>query len=358
MARNSVAGQVQANKGPREQLEKDPDLFVPTGSTLLNLCLSDTADGGYALGTMVNLIGDSSSGKTFLALSCFAEAARDPRFKNYRFIFDDVEAANAFDIDYLFGPKVAARLEAPKADTENPASDTVQEFNDNVFRAVEDGRPFIYILDSLDALTTEDEIDKSEEQRKARETGKEVKGSYGMSKAKGMSELFRQLIRAIKRSNGLLIVVSQTRDNVDPMSYSKKTRSGGKALKFYATHELWVAVGTTHKKRDRIIGVNGEVKVSKNKITGKRRECTLPIFYDYGIDDISACIDWLVEEGFWKKTKLTINATEDIGIDGTKEKLIRYIEENTLQEKLRGIVGDAWHEIERDLKLNRKPKYE
>jgi len=69
----------------------DPYYLIPTGSTLLNCALSDHYQGGYQIGSVVNTIGDSGTGKTLLALNSLAEMTLYKRFDDYRFIFDDVE---------------------------------------------------------------------------------------------------------------------------------------------------------------------------------------------------------------------------------------------------------------------------
>ena len=43
---------------------------------------------------------------------------------------------------------------------------------------------------------------------------------------------------------------------------------------------------------------------------------------------------------------------------GKKEKLIRYIEDNSLEKDLKEIVNDVWNEIEAACKVKRKNKYE
>jgi hypothetical protein len=53
---------------------------LSTGSTLLNLACSDRPDAGYFKGAYYYLVGDSQAGKTWLLLSCFAEACRNPQF--------------------------------------------------------------------------------------------------------------------------------------------------------------------------------------------------------------------------------------------------------------------------------------
>ena len=75
------------------QAASPPLILIPTGSVLLNLACSNSKRGGFGAGKMVNLIGDSSSGKTLLALSMFAEVAKLKQFKDYHFVYDDVEHA-------------------------------------------------------------------------------------------------------------------------------------------------------------------------------------------------------------------------------------------------------------------------
>ena len=331
--------------------------LAPTGSVLLNLALSDHTEGGFQIGKMANIIGDSSSGKTFLCLSVFAESNKKSRFKKHRFIFDDAESANEFDMDRLFGAGTAKRIEPPRiVDGEDVHSDTIQDFYDHVTDAIEKGDPFIYILDSFDALDAEEDQKKIKEQKKARRSGKDASGSYGMAKPKIASSIFRDICTDLKTTESILIIISQTRDNIDPMSFAKKTRSGGNALKFYSTHEIWLANKGSIKSRNIDIGNLVKAKVSKNKLTGKHRVIEFPLYYDYGVDSIQGAVNFLVTEKHWTKTKLTIHAT-DLDIEGTVQKIIEQIEEKGLEDKLSGIVQKVWNNIEDSLKLQRKPKY-
>lgn len=358
--RKSIADQVKktSKSKVKKTREIQSDILIPSGSTMLNLACSDNPEGAFRAGTMVNLIGDSSSGKSFNALTMLAEVCQLERFDDYRLIYDDVESASEFDLSYLFGDSTADRVEAPSKDEDGLPlhSDVVEDFHCHIMDALDDDRPFIYILDSADALDAAQDQKKVEEMRTARKKNKDTAGSYAMAKPKAFSAILRQICSKLKKSDSFLLIISQTRDNIDPMSFSKKTRSGGKALKFYATHEIWMAMASTHKKKDRVIGVNSKLKVSKNKLTGKRRECEFPIFYDYGIDDIGSCIDFMVREKIWNKKKLTIQVT-DLNLEGTRASLIKQIEEKGLEKKLRRLVGRAWKQIEESLKLNRKSKY-
>jgi recombination protein RecA len=302
---------------------------------------------------MVNLIGDSSSGKTLVALSTLAECAHRAEFDSYDLIYRDVESACEFDIAKLFGQCLVDRLEA----TAGAEVLTIQDFQRDVLRVIQAGRPFIYILDSFDAMDSEQE----REAAAAQAEGKKAKGSMGMEKAKVSGQILRRIVSPLKATDSLLIIISQTRDNIDPMSFQHKTRSGGNALRFYATHELWTAVAGKLKRHvngeDFQIGVESKVKITKNKLTGKMRTVTLPLYYDLGIDDVGGCVDWLLERYHWVKRKETIEA-RDLALTGTREKLVREIERLGREDRLRRIVERVWLAQEEALRLDRKRRYE
>lgn len=371
--------EARAKKEPEPEEHFNPADFVSSGSTLLNLALTDHPDCGWQKGKMANIVGDSSSGKTFLTLTTFAEASIDKRFDNFHLIMDDAEHANEFNIKNLFGKKVAARIEPPAILKEEPLpSELIEDFHANLRNALKAKDPFIYILDSMDALDSEADQKKIEEfmkvherKRQAEEEAeegkdakavKDAKGTYGMAKAKKNSDILRDCCGKLEKSDSILLIISQTRDNINPMSFETKTRSGGRALKFYATHEIWTACGSKIKSKDRVIGVNCIIKVSKNKITGKVREIEVPIYYSYGLDNIGSCIDFLVAEEVWKKAakSSTIDINGDFGFNKgvSRAKLIDYIEENELEGELNRITADCWNEIEESIKLKRKSKYE
>lgn len=337
-----------------------PKSFLPSGSVLLNLALSGKWNGGWAMGRIANLIGDSSSGKSFIALTMLAEMANQERFNKYRLVYDDVEAANNFDMVKLFGRSTAERIESPAYDEdEEPIySDTIQDWQHHIHDALDQGGPFVYILDSFDALTSEEEQKKVQEVSRARKKGKvrQVTGSYKMEKAKIISELLREIKRRLKNAASTVIVVSQTRDNINPMSFNKKTRSGGRALKFYSSHELWTAEAGKVVRRELTVGIKSKIKITKNKITGLIRSIELPIYYDYGVDDITANIRWLVDNGFWKMRKQTIQA-RGLDLICTLGKLVHTIESRGLENRLGRIVGRCWRKMEEDARIRRKPKY-
>ncbi len=337
------------SKKPIKEIENeiDPKNLIPTGSALFNLMLSDHEQGGFGKGKVVNLIGDSFAGKTVFLLDTFAEICKHKRFEKYILKLNEPESALEFNIKKMFGSSLVKRL-----DIMEPPSLTVQDFQNDILDMIEKDKPFIYGLDSLDSLTTEEELAKADDKRK----GKKTSGSYGMEKAKIIGQMLRMIVAAIKETDSLLIIISQTRDNINPMSFTNKTRSGGKALKFYSAHEIWMAVGKQLKEKDRQVGINTVIKVTKNKLTGKLRKISVPVLIDYGVDNIGSCIDFMIEEKAWPKTKNTIEA-KGLKINGTRLSLIKQIEEGDMERDLFKLVGDKWREIEESVRVKRKPRY-
>lgn len=344
----------QVRRGRKIPPKERWDILFPTGSTLLNLALSDSPQGGYAAGKIVALTGDASSGKSMQGISCLAEIATNPKWDDYRLIYDDTEHALEFDLDYLFG-NLSNRIVPPAIGQEGIPlpSETIEDFQTNIFAALDARHPFIYLLDSWDALYATEEEEKVREQINARTQGKTVSGSYGTAGAKKAHQIMRLIRGRIKHSRSLLIMIFQTKDNISGWG-ERKTRSGGNAPYFYASYDIWLTSRGLQKAKDRVIGIDTEVKIKKNKATGKRREVRFSIYYDYGIDDLGSMIDFLLKEKEWKEIGRRIVSPWG---DMSRQKLLQYVESEGLQKQLQRMVADKWIEIEDSIKLNRKPKY-
>lgn len=357
---------------------------LSTGSTLLNLACTDNPDSGYFKGGYVYMVGDSMSGKTWFSLTCLAEAARNPAFDKYRLIYDDVEGGALMDIEKYFGKRLARRIEPPalRKGKFPRYSTSVESFYFNLQDVIDDGRPFVYILDSQDALGSKAAKEKFLEQKKAFETNRESTGSYGDGKAKYHSEHIREVISSVRRRKSILFIIGQTRDNLG-MGFDKKTRSGGKALRFYANFEIWTSVKDKIKKRvngiPRTVGVNILAEVRKNRVTGKigkDRAITIPIYYGYGMDDIGSCVDFLISEDYWpqvrrkktesedgdttegKRNKKVVYDAKELMVEGTREQIIAHVEQEDLESKVRELAAKLWSQIEEACAPKRKMRYE
>lgn len=347
----------------------DSDL-LSTGSTLLNLANTGSPFGGFPKGKYFFIVGDSASGKTFLSMTCFAEAVANPSFAEYRLIYDNTEDGMLLDLDALFNEATADRVEPPAREKDGTPrySETIEEFYYHLDDAVAAGRPFVYVLDSMDALDSEAAEKKFARHKKAHhrargdEPAEKVAGSYGDGKAKLNSQGLRKALRGLREKGSILIIISQTRDDIGSMFPGAKTRAGGRALRFYATNEIWSKVVKTHTKdvlgKRRKLGVRVGLEVKKNRINGRLGYVEVDIYPDYGIDDLGSCVDYLVEEGYWPKEGQTIECRGLDGLSGTREKVIRVIEKRNLEDTVRCLCGKCWAEVQAACALKRKNRYE
>lgn len=365
---------------------------------------------GSPSGRFINVVGDRSAGKTFISNEFIAWAYHNLG-KNFKWVYDDCESGYSFDTQSLYGFDIMP---------ENPVhSTTVEEAFYHITKFAEKlkGDQFgIYVLDSLDGLTSEEQDKRAEERIKSIEDEKEMKGTYGMGKAKYLSqEFFPQLCSTIENKNILVIIISQIRDNVDMFSFEKYARAGGKALDFYAHSVIWLATAKKIEKSDTPVGVVVKAKTTKSKTPRPFRECFFSFLYDYGLDGIGTGVDYLFDlrtpkgELNTKAKAIKWNGSNDLdkkqlkefleesellekfenskysdadGTDAenmfnfiqskkdykakyqekfgetmTRDELIQYIEENNLEEELDKRVEEKWEAFEDSLKSNRKKKY-
>ncbi|RJQ26127.1 hypothetical protein C4577_04295, partial [Candidatus Parcubacteria bacterium] len=145
--------------------------LLSSGSTLLNLQCTGKASGCYPKGTYVHIVGDSDSGKTWLAMTAFGEASLNKEFDDYRFLYYSGEpGGQMLDRAGCFGSKAAGRIE--QINVSSP-----EEFYDDLDTKHKEGKPYIVVLDSMDSLIPLDDVEKYEENKELRSKGKEAKGS-------------------------------------------------------------------------------------------------------------------------------------------------------------------------------------
>lgn len=322
-----------------EKLFSNPgEVFFGSGSTLLDLALG----GGWALRRIFNLVGDKSTGKTLVAIESFA---------NFKIVFPDCRMRYA-EAEAALDEKFASQLGFPD-EVERPEDmlHTVEEFRDDLAKFLNPekkssrDKPGLYILDSLDALSDEAE----QERFKARMEGKKEKGSMGAQKAKEMSELFRLLTGDIKKSNCALGVISQLRDNVGATYGEPSSRSGGRAMDFYASQIVWLyqtgKLTKSVKNDTRAIGVETLAKVKKCKVGLPFREVDFNIIFGYGIDDEISMLTWLKERGEYKKETF-----EEMKDQLEKARAARdFALLGSMHESLKQDTVRVWEEMERKL---------
>ena len=223
----------------------------------------------------------------------------------------------------------------------------IKDFTGFLDRCKKAGQRGIYVLDSIDSLSDEGEME--------RESGEKT---YGMAKAKLLSEFFRKTTSKTEQAKVLLLIVSQVRENIDRVSFGEKyRRAGGKALDFYASQCLWLANVETIKKEikkvKRPYAVMVRAKVKKNKVGLALRECDFIYRFGYGVEDIESSIAWLKEVNRLKDADLNSLDIKDYLSQLADMGFAEYERE---REGVTKAVKKVWAEIEIDF-LPSRSKY-
>jgi hypothetical protein len=161
----------------------------------------------------------------------------------------------------------------------------------------------------------------------------------------------------LRETGSVVMVISQTRDNLG-FGFTTKTRSGGRALEFYCGHVMWLSktgkIKKTIRGKQRTIGVNVRCSVTKNSLTGRQDAVDFPLYYNYGLDDISSLLDYCFSEKVLetKGSKIIWN-----GEEYSQKQIISFFEENGYVD-LKQLAQQAWDEVAESLMPGRKPKYE
>lgn len=274
------------------------------GRVLTGCLLQDLLAGGkkgifgHPYGTIINFIGAPSSGKTLIGHEIGAcEFHRHKKKMDYCPV--DCEEGDSFDVKEVYN----VDAKPPKIKPE-----TIEDFDgfyQNWLMRRKPEKPSICILDSLDALTSNQMQDRADKRRKlyAKEEGvKKEDGSFKMDKAKFISsEFLPRACNEIAKKKSLLIIISQVRSNTEMFSYEKFTVAGGMAMPFYChfravLQQTEIIYRTTKDKiAGRASGFIMNMETIKSKSARPKRKINLIGFFDWGIDDIATSLFYLYD---------------------------------------------------------------
>jgi RecA/RadA recombinase len=306
--------------------------YLSTGCDLLDLCVGG-APGvlGFPAGTIINLIGDKSAGKSFLKNEIIAASYHARKGKGFRWFSDDTETGDTFDTTGLYGFNI--RPDVRKIGTKEVGDTaTVEELDAKVsmfLNSIKEGECGIYAVDSLDGLSDANKEDMAEKRLNQLKQGLEVKdkGDFGMQIAKFLSQhFFKGQHQQIHKKNALLIIVSQIRDNPDAGMFGQKWEvSGGKAMEFYCHTRVFLKTIHKLKKGDRVIGAVVEAETIKSKTPRPFRKVRYTVYFDYGLDNIGSSLDYLFDLRNDKGELITAKA-DSIAWDGKDGKTLNNLQ--------------------------------
>jgi recombination protein RecA len=245
-----------------------PHPSISTGSPLLDKSLGI---GGFPVGKVVEIFGQTSSGKTTLALSTIAQAQK----KGIGCAFIDSE--HVLDLNRV--KKIGVNLD--KLLFSQP--DYGEQALEMVEGIIRSGLAKVIVIDSVAALTPKAEIEG------------DMGDSPMASQARMMSQAMRKLIGITNKNDCTLIFTNQVRANIGMYGGGVVT-SGGNALKFYASIRLEMRKVKDIEKDNVLIASEHTIKVKKNKFAPPFKIIKVQIG-ESGFDWGAELLDRAIQEG-------------------------------------------------------------
>ena len=278
---------------------KEDEIFVDTGSYVFNALVSGSIFGGLSGNKITAIAGESSTGKTFFALSVvrsFLDSNPDGIVVYY-----DTESAITRSL-----------LEERNIDTSRVVVMnivTIEQFRTKALQCVDkylkldesERQPMLFVLDSLGMLSTEKEIGDAL-------IDKQVKDMTKPALVKGA---FRMLTLKLGKANVPLIVTNHTYDVIGSYVPTKEM-GGGSGLKYAASTIIYLS-----KKKEKdgkeVIGNIIKAKTAKSRLSKENQQVEIRLYYDErGLDKYYGLLELGELGGMWK------NVAGRYEIDGKK----------------------------------------
>ena len=243
--------------------------FISTGSTMLDLAISNKSNGGIAVGRITELNGLESSGKSLIGAHILAETQK----KGGVAVYIDTETAVSTEFLEAIGLDVESMLYLHLETVEDIFS-AIEEIVAKVRESDKD-RLVTILVDSLAAATTKVELEAEFD-----------KDGWATSKAIILSKAMRKITQMIGRQKIALVFTNQLRKKLGVMFGDPWTTSGGKALPFHASTRIRLKnVGQIKDKKNNTIGMKMRAQVIKNRLGPPMRHADFELYFETGIDN-------------------------------------------------------------------------
>jgi len=246
----------------------------PTGSIALDLALGV---GGFQRGTVNEVYGHESSGKTTLALH----------------IIKECQTFFPGPIAYIDGEHALAKEYAAAIGIDlSPARFTLVQENEteaalNMMQFFAEQRYAMVVLDSVASMVPKAQMD----------SGDSVDAKFG-GNSKYLSTHLPKMISVCPVTGTIALYINQIREKFVTFG-NPETTTGGRALKFYSSVRMETKVKERIKdKNGDVNGVTVEASIVKNKIGGAPyRKARYNVLFGQGIDKIGDLVDTAREKG-------------------------------------------------------------
>ena len=278
---------------------------VSTGSLQLDVALGV---GGLPMGRINTIYGESSSGKSTIALQIVANAQKQGYLCAY------LDSEHAMDLGYAKALGVDLKHLLFAQPDDGVACFQIAE------ALLKQGLVKVIVFDSVSTMISRQEVEG------------EMGDNFIGRQAKLMSDGLKRITPLAAKSGCMCFFISQTRKNIGVMYGDTDVMSGGESLKFYSTviMKIWKKQSPTTEK------INGEevatsvettVKVVKNKVAPPFRTAKFIIRYGKGVSQEEEVFDLAIKFGLLEKAGAWVRYKGENIAQG-KEKAMLWLKED------------------------------
>ncbi len=301
--------------------------FISTGSSMLDLAISNRPNGGIAVGRITEINGLESSGKSLLGAHILAETQK----KGGVAVYIDTETSVSQEFMEVIGLDLNKMLYL-HLETVEDVFEAIVEIVTKVRESDKD-RLVTIMVDSLAAATTKVELEADFD-----------KDGWATAKAIIISKAMRKVTQMIGRQKVALVFTNQLRQKLGVMFGDPWTTSGGKALPFHASTRIRLKnMGQIKDTGKNVLGMKCRAQIVKNRLGPPLRHADYDMYFDRGIDNYGAWLTVLKEHklvktgGAWY-TLVDQNGEEHKFLSKDWEELIT--ENDELREYVYQIICD------------------
>ena len=243
--------------------------FISTGSSILDLAISNRPNGGIAVGRITEINGLESSGKSLIGTHILAETQK----KGGLAVYIDTETSVSREWLETIGIDVQNLLYLHVETVED-----IFECIENIITKIRESdrdRLVTILVDSLAAASTKVEMEADFD-----------KDGWATAKAIVISKAMRKITQMVGRQNIALVFTNQLRQKLGVMFGDPWTTSGGKALPFHSSTRIRLKnMGQIKDTKKNTLGMKARAQIIKNRLGPPLRHADFNLYFDSGIDD-------------------------------------------------------------------------
>ena len=273
--------------------------WISTGSSMLDLAISNKAYGGVAVGKITELNGLEGSGKSLLGAHVLANTQKQDGIA----VYIDTESAVSTEFLEAIGIDVSKMLYV-QLETVEEIFEAIENIITKIRESSQDKLVTI-MVDSLAAASTKVEMEADFE-----------KDGWATSKAIIISKAMRKITQMVARQKVALVFTNQLRQKLGVMFGDPWTTSGGKALPFHASTRVRLKNGGQIKDtKNNTIGMKIKAQVIKNRLGPPLRTAEFQLYFDRGVDDYGGWLSVLKEHKLIRQSGAWYTLTDQNGED-------------------------------------------